>query len=266
MWETIGNVDIPYKYGQSFTLKPLFDLHCGDDACDVKSAEKYLQESDKNSLLLLGGDNIGAIIPGDKRYQKGVEHSKDAAVIDNQVNEVADLVRDCFKGKVIGVMTGNHEITCIKKYGTHPSRNLADKLNTESLGYATFIRLRFREQKARGRTVMIYANHGFGGAAQTEGANLTKYWRHAKNWDADIFLYGHVHELKFDKSDRMVISGSKIVSKPKRLYICGSFQKTFLDGDIPTWAETKGFRPISVGAWDINIKPSMVWVDIEQSC
>jgi len=266
MWETAHVVDIPYKYGQTFNLKPFFDFHGGDDTCDTRAAKKYLQDSDENSLLLLGGDNIGAIIPGDPRYQKGVEHAKGDAVIDEQVDETATLIRENYNGKVIGVMIGNHEMTCIKRYGTHPGRHLAEKLDSISLGFSCMIRLRFSENGSRGRSVIIYAHHGFGGSAQTEGANLTKYWRFSKNWEADLFLYGHVHELKFDKSDKMVLSGNKIISKPKRLYICGSFQKTFLDGDIPTWAETKGFRPISVGAWNIMMKPNGTWVDIEQSC
>ncbi len=125
------------------------------------------------------------------------------------------------------------------------------------------IRLRFEEKGQRVRTVMIYAHHGWGGGSRTAGADITKYAKHTASWNCDIFLYGHVHRLQTDKIDRMDIVGNKLVSKPKYLYICGTFQKTLNLTDVPTYAEEKGYPPVSIGAPTITIRPNKHWVTIE---
>ena len=42
---------IEYKYGQTFKLKPISDIHIGAKAYDEKAFGKYLEDSDKDTYL-----------------------------------------------------------------------------------------------------------------------------------------------------------------------------------------------------------------------
>ena len=55
-------VRIPYKYGESINLKPVFDVHLGTPACDVAAFKSYMADSDKNTYFLLGGDTFDSIV------------------------------------------------------------------------------------------------------------------------------------------------------------------------------------------------------------
>ncbi len=85
-------------------------------------------------------------------------------------------------------------------------------------------------------------------------------------YDADIYLYGHVHQKQFDRMPRLGLSGARLISKPQLLGICGSYKKTLSDNDIPTWEETKGFPPTEIGGIIINIQPKdygcNIWAEL----
>jgi len=136
-------------------------------------------------------------------------------------------------------------------------------LDTTSLGFSWLVRLSFKENGSRGRLLVIRGHHGWGGGSRTQGADLTKYSKDLTYWDADMFLYGHVHKRQSDKIDRMGLVGTKLVSKPKWIFICGTFLKTLSDTDEATYSEEKGYPPVSIGGVNIGIKPDREWMAIE---
>ena len=254
---------IEYKLGDIITIKPLFDAHIGNRYCDEKALRAYLADQTEQTYLLGGGDLIDAIVTKDiKRYMKESDATEGDAIIDEQVNKLCSLLEP-YRGRIIGLGTGNHESTIVKYHGTHPIRNAAERLGTKSLGYSWLVRLRFTENGARGRTLTIRGHHGWGGGSRTQGADLTKYSRDITYWSADMFLYGHVHRLQSDRVDRLAWIGSGLKSKPKYIFICGSWLKTLSDSDVPTYSEEKGYPPVSIGNPTIRIKPSRDWLEIE---
>lgn len=255
---------IPYKYGQTIRLKPFFDSHIGHRYSDTKAIQKYLADSDENTYLLGGGDTIDAIITSDlKRYRKGDDATEGQAVIDEQVDYTERLVKDNFKGHIIGLMLGNHEGTILKKCGVNPIRHLCKSLDCKSLGRSCLIKLIFREEKGRGRTLMIYAHHGWGGGTRTVGGSITKYSKMLPYWEADIFLFGHDHKLDTHKESRLSMVGNKLISRPKRMYLCGTFLKTLSTTDEPTYSEEAGFPPVEIGGLNLSIRPDRDWLSIE---
>lgn len=254
---------IPYRLGQEFRLKPLFDAHLGNRFCDEAALKRYLSGGDENTYILGGGDILDSIITKDiKRYSKLADMSEGDAIIDEQIDRAYGLLQP-YMGRIIGLGTGNHEASILKHHGTHPIRNLCRMLNTTSLGYSWMVRLRFREEQGRGRTLMIHGHHGWGGGSRTQGADLTKYSKYVAHWSADMFLFGHVHRLQSDKIDRLAWIGDKLVAKPKWLFLCGTFLKTLSTNDEPTYSEQGGYPPVSIGAPTITLKPDKSWITID---
>jgi hypothetical protein len=82
-------------------------------------------------------------------------------------------------------------------------------------------------------------------------------------WEADMFLYGHVHKRQSDKIDRISVVGTRLLPKPKYIYLCGTFLKTYSLTDEATYSEEKGYPPVSIGGVNIQIKPDQKWLTVE---
>ena len=250
---------ITYKFGDVIRIKPIADVHYGATACDVNAFKRYLKDSDDKTYFIGIGDLLDSIRVTDPRYSKSDDATKGKAVLDDQVNEMAAILLP-YKDKILGLGIGNHEDVITTRCSTNPTKRLCEKLGVELLGYSGLLRLIMSESGSRGRTVVIRYHHGWGGGSRTQGADLTKYSKDLAYWDADLFLYGHVHRKQTDEVPRLGLSGEKLVAKPKVMCICGTFLRTYTMGDDPTYSEIKGYPPVAVGGVMITIKPVERWV------
>lgn len=266
----VDEVRIPYKYGETIKLMPLFDIHYdgmgNKGICDVAKLKADLELVDDNTYIIGGGDWLECIVPGDKRYRKGLDNSESEEIIDEQLNGLYEIFKP-YRERILWIGDGNHEDSVIKYSGTNPMKRLAERLSTDQhtilyTGYNCFISLRLNENGARTRTVKVYCHHGWGGGSRTQGADLTKYSKHAANIEADLFLYGHVHRRQQDELPRLTGIGKKFIAKPKRLLICGAYKKTFSNTAVATFAERLGFQPSRIGCMFVNIKPTAEWVEM----
>jgi len=249
------------KYGNTVKIKPIFDIHWGNRYCDKRALKEYLAENnDYLTYFIGGGDLMDSIVVTDKRYEKHADDTGVKPIIDTQVNEISEVLMP-YKDKIIGLGRGNHEDTVIKKCGTDPAERVCEKLDCTYLGYSGLIRLQLFEGKGgRGRTVTIRWHHGWGGGSRTQGADLTKYSKDLMYWDADIFLYGHVHRKQSDRVPRLGLSGEVLISKPKLMGICGTFLKTYSKTTDASYSEKAGYPPTEIGGLVVNIQPTERWV------
>ena len=255
---------VPYKHGDTIKIKPFFDVHLGNAYCDKQAFIKYLADSDKNTHFMGGGDLLDSIIVTDPRFEKHADATEKTAILDEQVDMAVNLLWP-YRDRIIGIGRGNHENEVIRRHGTDLAWRVCEKLDCEYLGYSGFITLRLRTKSGGGRTIKIKWHHGWGGGARTQGADLTKYSHDTKHWEADIFLYGHVHKKQMDKIQRSGVVGTRHISKPQHIAICGTFLKTYADGYDSTYSEVKGYPPVSIGGITISIKPVKSWVEIDIS-
>lgn len=251
---------IPYTYGQTIKLKPLFDIHLGNRYCDERALKEDLSKIDESTYIIGGGDILDSIITKDiKRYTKHSDATESDAIIDEQIDKAYHYLQP-FADRIIGLGLGNHESSIVKYHGTNPIKRLCDKLGSTYLGYSWLIKLQLHENGSRGRTVLVRGHHGYGGGSRTQGADLTKFAKDTAYWDADLFLYGHVHRKQSDEVPRMGIVGSKLVAKPKLIGICGTYLKTYSDTVDSTYSEEAGYPPVSIGGLTVSIKPRDQWV------
>jgi len=256
--------EIQYQYGQELFIKPFFDVHWGATACDEKAFLQDLKETDENTYLLFGGDLFDSILPSDRRYRKSTDKTITEAIIDECLDEMVEVLKP-YRHRILGIGLGNHEDVLISRCGTNVIKRLCDLLDVQSIGYSGLYRLSLRKGKhgGGGRKIIIRYHHGWGGGSRTQGADLTKYSKDVAYWEADLFLYGHVHKNQVDKIPRLGLVGDKLVAKPKIICICGSYLKTYMKGDIPTYSEKQGYPPIMIESPCIKIKPTRTYLEIK---
>ena len=253
---------IPYKYGETISIKPVFDVHLGANACDKKAFKAFLEDSDENTYFILGGDTFDSIVTRDFRYRKSGDATQGDAIVDELVDWGEEYFSP-YKDRILGIAKGNHEDSLTVHCGTDLIARLCKRLGTLNLGYSGLLKLKLNENGARGRTVVIRYHHGWGGGSRTQGADLTKYSKDMAYWDADIFLYGHVHKSQCDIIPRLGMSGNKLIAKPLILGICGTFLRTYTNSIQPTYSEVKGYPPTILGGIVVTIKPDREWVKLK---
>ncbi len=256
-------VTIPYKYGQDFLLWPLADVHLGHITCDKRKLKEDVKKAVdiENLLVVAPGDLLDSIIVTDKRYRKAMDDTLSHAIIDDQIDEMAAILEP-IKLKIICLGDGNHEQTIIDKAGTNPISRLCDALQTPEhpiiyFGQSWLLKILFDENGGRTRPLIIRGHHGWGGGSRTQGHDITKFSHDVKYWQADLFIYGHVHKTKAD-----IIEEGRMVGKDqwrtfqKKMLIAGTYQRTYTSNKITTWAESRGFPPATIGSPQAVLRPN----------
>lgn len=268
----VKTIPIIYNYGDIFTLLPIADIHLGNLTSDLSKLKKDLQAINGKTLIIGLGDWLDSILVKDKkRYRKALDATESEAIIDKQIEQCAEIFRP-YADKLIGLGDGNHEEKIIDLCGTNPTKRLCEKLSTQEheviyLGYSWLLQLVFRKDEVEGggqtRTIIVRGHHGWGGGSRTEGADITKYSHDVKFWQADIFLYGHVHKLKTnDVEEGRIIGQDKWITVQKKMIVCGTYQKTYTNDTTATYAERMGYPPVSVRNPKIFIKPEKIGAKI----
>jgi hypothetical protein len=107
----------------------------------------------------------------------------------------------------------------------------------------------------------VWCHHG-AGAAQTKGGKINRLSSFMRNFDADIFFMGHVHDQMGCRLQVLTADAdcTKLRNREKIGVVSGSYLKTYAQGVI-SYGEQKGYEPTTLGAAHVMIKPSTreVW-------
>ena len=253
---------IEYEPKKTYYLKPFFDIHYGSTACDVAAFRRDLAGANDDTYFFFGGDLFDSIIVTDPRYRKSGDATEGDDIINDNIDNMVKILTP-YKDKIIAIGRGNHEDVVNKKSGYNMIRELCRRLDVPDAGYSGLFKFIMTHGGGRGRTVIVRYHHGWGGGSRTQGADLTKFSKDMAYWDADLYLYGHVHRRQTDAIPRLGLSGDKLISKPKLLCICGTYLKTYTNSVQPTYSEVKGYPPVEIGGCCISIKAAESWVKMK---
>lgn len=197
-----------------------------------------------------------------KRYVKSLDGTEGDAVIDNEIEGLFELLSPYSK-QILGIGDGNHEETIIRQCGTNPVKRLAEKLGTKYLGYSWLFNLKFTWNGGAGKTLTIRGHHGWGGNTRTAGGDLTKYSHDCRFWDADLFLYGHTHNVRSCPIEvGKLIGDNKWKTFVRYMVVCGTYQRTYTDTATATYAERMGFPPTSIRTPRIILRPASDFIEM----
>lgn len=252
---------IRWKYSDAIKLMFLSDMHLQNPLVDIDLLKKDLSAVDDNTYILGVGDWFDSIVLTDPRYVKHSDKTKNSDIMNEAVDEAAELMKP-YARHILGIGIGNHENAYLKRSGFDPVKTLCKLLSTEShriehLGYSALYHLVFEhEGGGNTRTIDVFQHHGWGRSMQTEGGNTTKFSKMVAKYDADMYVFGHVHERVFKELPTTLGIDRACNWKEHHRYmiITGAYLKTLNDGEYPSYSEEFGLSPCPMGAIAVGIK------------
>ena len=157
---------------QTYHIYPLGDIHLGsiDSAEDAFNSQVNSILHTPNSFVLGMGDYMDCITNDDKRFNiEGLAPWVEKGnIVESQRRRAKELFMPLAKkGKLLGLISGNHEESIHSHHNNDITRNLCDDLKVPYCGYVCFVVLNFTWRKSSNNfQVIIHAWHG-SGAAQT---------------------------------------------------------------------------------------------------
>lgn len=219
-------------------IVPIFDVHVGMKACDEEMLERHIEyiERTPDTYTFLGGD----LMESATRDSVGMGIFDERYHLADQIARIRRLLKPLAeKNKILGAITGNHEMRTAKYNTADPLADICDVLNIPFLGYQAFIKI-----TVNGITYKTIWWHGASGAT-TKGGKMNAVLRMRKLGVADLYTMGHVHdrfyteEIEHDMDDET----DELVAHKRIYLIAGSFLRYF-----GGYSEMKGFAPASLGA------------------
>ena len=208
----------------------LGDVHYGHEDCDVDTFLKYVNWGKENdAYFILMGDLLELCNPGHMPQTMWNQYLDPKS----QRNAMMTILED-IKDRIIGSISGNHELRIFNQVGWDVAQEMAEKLETNYLRDGDYIII-----KTRGPTYTIAAFHGSGGS-------LTPYHQLKKALevyeDMDLLAIGHMHQLFHETKYKYKIENGKRIKKEIHLIRTGGFL------EYPDYAMRRFMPLANVGA------------------
>lgn len=229
---------------EQIEIIPVGDVHIGSPNCNIKSFKGIINyiANTPNCYMIGMGDYAESILPKDKRF----DPSQEFKIIDEYYQDILSILNP-IKEKILCLLTGNHEYKLhTEGYGDLTLR-LSRELRVPYAGFSTFLRLETNETKKR---IVIYAHHGWF-AGRQRGSKINNLENLMRDYEADIYLCGHSHDLFATRRVRLSFNGAKKVIFANT----GSFLETSTWG-TSGYGERAGYPPQKLGVVKIKWYPA----------
>lgn len=233
-------------------LVPLSDLHLGSKQCNTELIGQMID-------LIMNTPNCYTVLLGDQS-ETATKQSIGLSVYD-EAFDLKEQMRALYKmflplareGKILGMLTGNHEMRVAYSTSLNPTELLAERLNVPYFAYSAYILLRVGDQAYK-----IFAHHGVGGGSTPSG-KLNAMRKLNTVADADLYLSGHTHGKMYDNDIIMSINSETGIVEPRvRHYaVCGSFLE-YWGG----YAEMKCLPPADIGSLAFEFNPERKSIEV----
>ena len=175
---------------------PVGDIHVGapENLCDWKKllgVLKYIEDTPNTYMIGMGdyGDFATKMSHGPSVYQQTLSPQQQYEVILNAFKPIA------YKGKLLGIISGNHDDWICDAIGINVVRNLARELNTTHLASGANMYVHINDNQR----YTFNIRHGIGSAREAH-TKLQSIYKQTRNIFADIYLMGHCHSLQVAKN------------------------------------------------------------------
>jgi predicted phosphodiesterase len=241
------------KFGnEQITIIPLSDIHIGNKGCNIEKFEqtlKFIMETPNCYTILLGDQTETAT-----KTSVGLGLFDEDFDIEEQMKLMARSLRPLAKeGKILGMLTGNHEMRISYMAKLNPAKMIAEELGIPYFGYQGYISLHVGTQ-----IYHIFCHHGVSSATGPAG-KINAIRQLNKIARADIYLSGHTHARVYDSDIIYQINDEtgKVDSIICHYLACGSFVEYW-----GTYPEMKLLPPASTGTVMMRLSPTVKDVQI----
>lgn len=213
------------------------DIHLGAKYCNEESFIKFIEFIKRPNVYTLF---MGDLAESATRQSIGLGMYDEKYQLGTQKKVLKNLFKPLAKeGKILGAVTGNHEMRVQYFNNDNPMEDLCDDIGVPYLGYQGYIKLVVNDIVYH---IMIY--HGKSGSS-TKGGKVNAAAKPNQIANVDLYMTGHVHDqigfpdLIYEIDDET----NTLVAKKRHYVICGSFLDYF-----GGYAEMKGLPPSTIGA------------------
>ena len=166
--------------------------------------------------------------------------------LDKLVNTATDYYGK-FADSLALITPGNHEQSILDRHQTNITERLVTNLRHKSDtvhmgGYWGFVLFTFGCGKPI--TKQLHYHHGYGGGGEVTRGFIDNN-RTRGQYNADIFVSGHVHRRNMDENIITECTGNGAIALRKQLFLRASTYKNETDG----WHATKGRAARPIGGW-----------------
>lgn len=229
----LGKKDIDILY--------LADFHIGDPHSDYKIIREALDKvlNDENTYCILGGDLMNCAI------KSSISDSYDEALTpQEELEQCIKLFQPLAeKGKILGIVGGNHEARIWKTDGIDMTRMLAMQLKLLHVYSDATLTLLVKTgigPKKRPLVYSIYCSHGRGGGRRP-GSKINALVDYSSVIDADIYFVGHTHSPAIVKLGALrIIPQNGTVANTEKLFV-----NTAAALSYGGYGEVQGYTPAS---------------------
>ncbi len=222
----------------------LADAHLGHMLCNLQKFQETIN-------FILENDNVYCILLGDlaetaTRESVGLGMFDENMHASDQLDLLAKLLKPlAVAGKILAIVTGNHEMRIFYMTGLDPSKLLAERLGIPYNGYQAYLNLIVGNQNYQ-----IVAWHGAGGGSTNIG-KIKAAEKLKESVLCDVIISGHTHARSYHDDFIDIIQENGQVKRHHRHYIvCGSYLE-YSGG----YAEMKGLAPSGTGGVIIRLSP-----------
>jgi len=186
-------------------VRPLGDIHFGNLGCDMNAIQRSIDhvEKTKDCYTIGMGDYIDNVMAW---AQGGVDKRWNPETVDRKMLTTEEQI-DTFiklwtpiKDKTWGLLAGNHEWKTINQ--KRFINDFCKPLDLEYLGRLAFLNVQISYNGKILRDFLFCVMHG-GYAGMMAGGAVNRMKMISGDFDADIFLMGHSHDLWTRSGTRM---------------------------------------------------------------
>jgi hypothetical protein len=192
--EAVARLDVKLQTKTDrINIKPIGDIHVGSAECDwdkVQATLDYVLNTEGAYMIGMGDycDCASKMVrKGPNCFESVLTPMQQYMKIYKAFKPLAD------KGKILGLLTGNHENWIKEDSGMDIIALLSMGLNVPFLGMACDMTIQVNDQK-----YLCYVQHGSSNA-KVSSSKIASAFNSTKDIFAELFLYGHVHQLAVTK-------------------------------------------------------------------
>ena len=234
------------------------DVHRFTPSCDVSEWKDFLKRSkpEKNTYYIGMGDYNEFAASGERKIMKGDKvHETTREKFDywaeKENRAFASEVKQ-MRGRLLGLVHGNHSWEFMN--GKNSTEDLAERLQTEYLGWLCYFRLILKYASHRIACDMVLCHGKAGGKLKGTSINQVSDLKMIFPF-ANIFCMGHNHDkgvwpdsiLYYDKDS------GKIKQKVQMLCRSGSFKRAY-NPDTSGYEIGRLLRPANLGAIKLTLR------------
>lgn len=265
---TVSTFKIHCKLGETVRIIPIGDVHRTTKRCAEskykENLERIKREMLSKQVFIIGMGDYDDFMSMSERIN--IERCDLHETTEEKLDEVMDRHVEIFakewapfKGRIIGLLEGNHYGRFFKT-GITTTQKLCEKLGCEYLGSPAFVRIQLDVQGRHTRCAFdIFANHvGTTKGGRTKSGSINSVYKMLEIAEADVYYAAHDHQRWVYPTCRIRLTNTGHVRTQDRHIIMartGSFYLGYVDGQS-NYVSEKMLSPANLGLTytDVTVK------------